>query len=239
MSGTRRPPGSPAGLAGIADVRVQVVVRHLLPARRSTAALNTALGTVRDFLDSRSFVLRNNRRTDLALGLIRLHLNGADLQSLHHTLLRQHLAATGGVLPPRRDGKDTGAGLPHGGGLRVDRPVAARGVLSDTDPTEDDMNNLYITASIRTSTERRTSGTRWSSSTSTRFARHRRHRGADVRVQSGTDDHAIKNISAADAAGYRRHRPGCRQRRAVYRARQSAERAHLCVPAATRATPPP
>jgi methionyl-tRNA synthetase len=33
------------------------------------------------------------------------------------------------------------------------------------------------------------------------LARHRRRRGAAVRVQSGTDDHALKNVSAANAAG--------------------------------------
>ena len=33
------------------------------------------------------------------------------------------------------------------------------------------------------------------------LARHRRRRGGRVRVQSGTDDHAIKNVSAATAAG--------------------------------------
>ncbi len=33
------------------------------------------------------------------------------------------------------------------------------------------------------------------------LARHRRLRGAGVRVQSGTDDHAIKNVSAAREAG--------------------------------------
>jgi hypothetical protein len=99
-----------AWLAGIADMGVQVAVRHLLPAHHSTAALDTALGSVRDFLDSRSFVLRNKRRTHLALGLIRLHLNRVDLQSRYHTLLRQHLDATGGILPAQRGGKDTGAG---------------------------------------------------------------------------------------------------------------------------------
>jgi hypothetical protein len=72
--------------------------------------LDTALSTVRDCLDSRSFVLRDERRTNSALGLIRLHLDGVDLQSRHHALLRQHLDATGGVLPSQRAGKDTGAG---------------------------------------------------------------------------------------------------------------------------------
>jgi hypothetical protein len=85
-------------------------VRHLLPAHHSTAALDTALGTVRDFLDSRSFVLRNKGRTNLALGLIQPHLNGVDLQSRNHTLLRQHIDEASGVLPPQRTGKDTGAG---------------------------------------------------------------------------------------------------------------------------------
>ncbi len=33
------------------------------------------------------------------------------------------------------------------------------------------------------------------------LARHRRLRGGHVRVQSGTDDHAIKNVAAAEAAG--------------------------------------
>ena len=54
----------------------QVAVRHLFPAHRSTAALDAALGRVRDFLDSRSFVLRNKRRTNLALGLTDLTFEG-------------------------------------------------------------------------------------------------------------------------------------------------------------------
>jgi methionyl-tRNA synthetase len=33
------------------------------------------------------------------------------------------------------------------------------------------------------------------------LARHHRHRGGQTRVQSGTDDHAIKNVSAAETAG--------------------------------------
>jgi len=84
--------------------------RHRRLGATGCAALDTALGTVRDFLDSRSFVLRNKRRTNLTLGLIRLHLNGVDLQARYHTLLRQHIDETGGILPPQRTGKDTGAG---------------------------------------------------------------------------------------------------------------------------------
>lgn len=44
-------------------VIAQAGVRHLLPDHHSTAALDTHLGTVRDYLDSRSFVLRNQTRT--------------------------------------------------------------------------------------------------------------------------------------------------------------------------------
>jgi hypothetical protein len=62
-----------------AQVLAQVTARTLLPAHHSTAALDTHLGTVRDYLDSRSFVLRNQRRTTAMLGLVRLHLNGTDI----------------------------------------------------------------------------------------------------------------------------------------------------------------
>jgi len=99
-----------AWLTDIAEVETQVAVRHLLPAHHSTAALDQALGRVRDFLASRTFVLRNKRRTNLTLGLIRLHLNGVDIERDYGTRLREHLDASGGVLPAQRSGKDTGAG---------------------------------------------------------------------------------------------------------------------------------
>lgn len=99
-----------AWLTDIAEVRTQVAVRHLLPAHHSTSALDQALGRVRDFLSSRTFVLRNKRRTNLALGLIRLHLNSVDIERNYGTRLREYLDAHGGVLPAQRSGKDTGAG---------------------------------------------------------------------------------------------------------------------------------
>ena len=92
------------------DVQTQVAVRSLLPQHHSSAALDTALGRVGDFLDACSFVLRNKRRTDLALGLIRLHLNGADVERRSHTRLREHNDSHRGQLPRQRAGKDTGAG---------------------------------------------------------------------------------------------------------------------------------
>jgi hypothetical protein len=94
-----------AWLAGIADVGVQVAVRHLLPPHHSTAALDVALGRVRDFLDSRSFVLRNAPRTNVLLGLIRNHLNGDDLEARYRTQLREFLD-NGGRLAWQRSNYD-------------------------------------------------------------------------------------------------------------------------------------
>ena len=87
------------------------------------------------------------------------------------------------------------------GALVLFAPVAADGVPPDTDPTEDDMNSLYITTSIPYVNGAPHLGHALEFVHVDALARHRRHRGAEVRVQSGTDDHAIKNVSAADAAG--------------------------------------
>jgi len=89
-------------------VRKQVAVRHLLPDHHSTAALDQRLGRVRDFLDSRSFVLRNKQRTNRLLGLVRNHLNGVDVERHYFTQLRAHLEA--GPMSGQREGYDTGAG---------------------------------------------------------------------------------------------------------------------------------
>jgi hypothetical protein len=88
-------------LAGIADVGTQVAVRHLLPAHHSTAALDVALGRVRDFLDSRSFVLRNAARTNVLLGLIRNHLNGDDLEPRYRGHLREFIDKGGRLVAQR------------------------------------------------------------------------------------------------------------------------------------------
>jgi len=68
------------------------------------------VGRVRDFLSSRTFVLRNKRRTKRCPGLIRLHLNGVDIERDYGTRLREHLDAHGGVLAAQRSGKNAGAG---------------------------------------------------------------------------------------------------------------------------------
>ena len=108
------------GIAGFAPT--QVGTRHLLPAHHSTAALDMALGRVRDFLDSRSFVLRNARRTDVTLALVRNHLNGLDIERDYYHLLRARLDATGGRLPAQRAGGDKGTSRRAD---RADRAVAS------------------------------------------------------------------------------------------------------------------
>lgn len=80
--------------ANAAAVAAQVRVRAQLPGPRTTAALDTALGRVRDFLDSRSFVLRNAGRTNLLLGLVRLHLNDTDDEHSYRRVLRDAGAHT-------------------------------------------------------------------------------------------------------------------------------------------------
>ena len=86
----------------------QAGVRGFLPDHHSTAALDAHLGTVRDYLDSRSFVLRNQHRTTLLLGLIRLHLNGTDNPRRYAELIRASLDAHGGHGPRQRRKYDTG-----------------------------------------------------------------------------------------------------------------------------------
>lgn len=65
------------------------------------------------------------------------------------------------------------------------------------------MNDLYITTSIPYVNGAPHLGHALEFVHVDALARHRRHRGGQVRVQSGTDDHAIKNVSAAEAAGVR------------------------------------
>jgi tRNA synthetases class I (M) len=63
------------------------------------------------------------------------------------------------------------------------------------------MNDLYITTSIPYVNGAPHLGHALEFVHVDSLARHRRRRGAAVRTQSGTDDHAIKNVSAAEAAG--------------------------------------
>lgn len=117
-------PATSAWLAGIRDdLTGQVGSRWLLPHHHSTAALDTALVRVRDFLDSRSFVLRNDTRTNVLLGLVRNHLNGRDLEGRYRAELRQiveaneHTGAQRSAYDPRVDPRFPGRRYP--GSLRV------------------------------------------------------------------------------------------------------------------------
>jgi methionyl-tRNA synthetase len=63
------------------------------------------------------------------------------------------------------------------------------------------MNHLYITASIPYVNGSPHLGHALELVHVDALARHRRRRGGEVRVQLGTDDHALKNVAAAAAAG--------------------------------------
>jgi hypothetical protein len=66
---------------------------------------------VRDYLGSRSFVLRNQRRTTLMLGLVRLHLNGTDDTRRDANLLSTGLTDRHGVGLPHRGVYDPGTSV--------------------------------------------------------------------------------------------------------------------------------
>jgi hypothetical protein len=83
-----------------AKLRLQASVRHLLPAHRSTAGAEAAAHRLRNLYEQRSFSLRNANRTNLLLGLTRLHLNNRDDVNGYHRILRQ--AAEAGQGMPRQ-----------------------------------------------------------------------------------------------------------------------------------------
>ncbi len=74
-----------------AQLRLQVAVRHLLPPHHSTAGAEAAAHRLRNLYEQGSFSLRNANRTNLLLGLTRLHLNNRDDVSAYHRILR-HVA---------------------------------------------------------------------------------------------------------------------------------------------------
>ncbi len=55
-------------------------------------------------------MLRNKRRLNLTLGLMRQHLNGLDIARNYQTALRVHADRHAGVLDRQRAGRDPGAG---------------------------------------------------------------------------------------------------------------------------------
>jgi hypothetical protein len=89
-------------------IAAQVEIRHALPPHRSTAGAEAASARLRSIFEQRSFALRNARRTNLLLGLARLHLNNADDVETYHRILREHAEANAGRAPkPQRTGRDT------------------------------------------------------------------------------------------------------------------------------------
>jgi hypothetical protein len=90
--------GASAGWASDNDaqLRLQTAVRHLLPAHRSTAGAEAAAHRLRNLFEQRSFSLRNANRTNLLLGLTRLHLNNRDDVNAYHRILRQAAEAAQG-----------------------------------------------------------------------------------------------------------------------------------------------
>lgn len=89
-------------------IAAQVEIRHELPPHRSTAGAEAASARLRSIFEQRSFALRNARRTNLLLGLARLHLNNADDVETYHRILREHAEANAGRAPkPQRTGRDT------------------------------------------------------------------------------------------------------------------------------------
>ena len=84
----------------------QVAVRHLLPAHYATPGAEAAAHKLKNLLEARSFSLRNADRTNLLLGLMRLHLNTRDDEGDYHRLLRAHAELSGGLGQSQRRNRD-------------------------------------------------------------------------------------------------------------------------------------
>jgi len=72
-----------------AQLTQQVAVRHLLPQHYSNSGAESSAAGLRRLFERRSFSLRNANRTNLLLGLARLHLNNQDDVNAYHAVLRQ------------------------------------------------------------------------------------------------------------------------------------------------------
>ena len=68
----------------------------------SAGDLEAKLLTVKDLVHRRTFAFRNRERTNRMLSLMTLHLNGVDGEERYAKLLRQPLAANGGLAAPRK-----------------------------------------------------------------------------------------------------------------------------------------
>ena len=85
-------------------MRDQVARRATVPPHHSSAALETVLERVRQQVERRSFAFRNQRRTNLLLGLIRNHeIRVDDLDHYIEILREGALSADGPIDYQRRD----------------------------------------------------------------------------------------------------------------------------------------
>jgi hypothetical protein len=82
-------------------VSAQVACRHLLPAHHSLAAVEAVLAHVCQRIERRAYLLRNEPRTNLLLGLMRLDLNGLADERSYRSIIRRHLVACQGKPPPQ------------------------------------------------------------------------------------------------------------------------------------------
>ena len=70
-------------------LRRQTAVRHLVPQHHSTSGAEATAQRLRNLYEQRSFSLRNATRTNLLLGLTRLHLNNRDDIDTYRRILRE------------------------------------------------------------------------------------------------------------------------------------------------------
>ena len=91
-----------------AQVRDQVARRATLPQHHSSAALETVLERVRQQVERRAFAFRNQRRTNLLLGLMRNHELRVDDLDHYTRLLREAAKTNGGRIEYQRLGYCTG-----------------------------------------------------------------------------------------------------------------------------------
>jgi hypothetical protein len=92
-------------------VTTQVARRHLLPAHHSLAAVEATLAHVGQRIERRVPLLRNEARTNLLLGLMRLDVNGLADERSYRSIIRRHLDAHQGKPAPQLEILDP-RGLP-------------------------------------------------------------------------------------------------------------------------------
>jgi hypothetical protein len=78
------------------QVQAQARVRDQLPAHYSVSAIEPPIAAIRAMLEGRRFYLRNAGRTNLLVGLMRLHLNAVADERSYATIIRHTIEASAG-----------------------------------------------------------------------------------------------------------------------------------------------